>query len=1049
MASGDFTTFNIDDYITGGARLPELIDELTRVDTLLNKLIEHHTANAKQYADNLSEIEQAAARLDDTMGKLNVTNKKDQDTMSKGAAEMEDLTQSSDDYNAAALKTQKQIEELIAAQKSLQESTAKVKEQNTAAAGSLEDLRKQLKAAELEYTKMGDAERQISGKDTLTRITTLSKQIKEQDTALKNAKRGVDLAKGSYYELTAQVNKAKQELKAMEGGIGSESEEFKKLQKVVKDGTDELKKLDEAMGDNQRDVGNYELAIDALDKRFGGLITTAKDAYAQFAALAKNPFFLLIGALIGSVVGAYKLLRDAVNTYYEETADGEDILEERLSAQAAFQDLLKQKWAEYGKQASTSLDSINDRGANQLTWLQKAKLAWLSLLDAARGTKLADELIVAADAGKELADKLDALDDDITRNVVESAKSQRKANEEILKSKNQLLYSDEQRLDFLRSAVATQEGQEKKDLEISKRQLASLEEQIALGKAISVQALRNADDQEIFTLIQADEAKQIFEARARIIQQEADFFQSQKRNALGIQALVLEIEKRKRDAYQRTVDTRREIDKAILAEEIKTQKTILDAEESTLDQRVQALLETNKLQLDQLEADKTAELDIIQRAAEERIRAEGKNVTEELLGQDQALLNQREMIQNKYEALVLDTNERLKTGVKDNFWKVLQRDATIATAEAKTALDLQLTALNENLNDGTITIKQYEDERKRLQVETQRELLLNQLAFLKKQVSQLKEGTAQKQAILEKIAETEMQLSQITTDAVIEDIHKKEAAEKTIAALVQQIKQAAFDLATSLVDAEAQRTIDALNRQGQAAQEQYDKDVAAAGDNIEAKKLLEQDFQDTMKGISAQVREAQRKAAQYNKILSAAQIVIDTASAIMKTLGQGGLYAIPIAAAIGAIGAINLAKVLSTPIPSFYTGTESAPGGFALVADRFGPELTVEPGGAMKYYSKPNTVTYLERGTRVFNAADTSKIMEILEAGNLSRSFVDAGGNLVMDRDIVVNTDNSDVVDAIRESRGPDYIRVWDDMHIVKNAQAKRDESVHKSYFGY
>jgi hypothetical protein len=53
-------------------------------------------------------------------------------------------------------------------------------------------------------------------------------------------------------------------------------------------------------------------------------------------------------------------------------------------------------------------------------------------------------------------------------------------------------------------------------------------------------------------------------------------------------------------------------------------------------------------------------------------------------------------------------------------------------------------------------------------------------------------------------------------------------------------------------------------------------------------------------------------------------IALDTAQAIMGLWVNPGFPAIPMTIAVGALGALQLAMAASSPIPSFYTGTDNA-----------------------------------------------------------------------------------------------------------------------------
>jgi hypothetical protein len=89
----------------------------------------------------------------------------------------------------------------------------------------------------------------------------------------------------------------------------------------------------------------------------------------------------------------------------------------------------------------------------------------------------------------------------------------------------------------------------------------------------------------------------------------------------------------------------------------------------------------------------------------------------------------------------------------------------------------------------------------------------------------------------------------------------------------------------------------------------YDNEIQAAGDNEE--KLKE-------------IREKQFRA---NQAFSIADTIINSAAAIVKVLSQGGIWAIPLAVAMGTLGAAQVGLIASTK-PSFADGTPS--GGYGV-----------------------------------------------------------------------------------------------------------------------
>lgn len=121
--------------------------------------------------------------------------------------------------------------------------------------------------------------------------------------------------------------------------------------------------------------------------------------------------------------------------------------------------------------------------------------------------------------------------------------------------------------------------------------------------------------------------------------------------------------------------------------------------------------------------------------------------------------------------------------------------------------------------------------------------------------------------------------------------------------------QEAFSLINSLSEQNFQAQFDRLSKE-------RDMAIEFAGDSSAARAEIERQFEDKRRSIQRKQAEDQKKQAIFN-------IVIDTAQGIVSTIGQVGFpAAIPLIAAIAAIGAAQLALVNSSEVPQFHDGTE-------------------------------------------------------------------------------------------------------------------------------
>lgn len=117
------------------------------------------------------------------------------------------------------------------------------------------------------------------------------------------------------------------------------------------------------------------------------------------------------------------------------------------------------------------------------------------------------------------------------------------------------------------------------------------------------------------------------------------------------------------------------------------------------------------------------------------------------------------------------------------------------------------------------------------------------------------------------------------------------------------------------------------------------------------------------------------KQAKFEKATSIAEAAIQIAGGILQTIkGLGFPAAIPMIAALGAMGAIQLATIIATPIPKYAKGTDSHKGGLAVVGDGGVPETIVTDKGAYITPSVP-TLVDIPKGAKVIPyAVDMDRI---------------------------------------------------------------------------
>ncbi len=145
----------------------------------------------------------------------------------------------------------------------------------------------------------------------------------------------------------------------------------------------------------------------------------------------------------------------------------------------------------------------------------------------------------------------------------------------------------------------------------------------------------------------------------------------------------------------------------------------------------------------------------------------------------------------------------------------------------------------------------------------------------------------------------------------------------------------------------------------------YETNILFAGESKEAKEKLEQEFEEKQ-------RELRIKQAKRDKQMAIMNAVINTAQGVVSMLANVPWPAnFVMAGLVGALGAVQIATIASTPIPEFWTGTDNAPEGWAWTQER-GAEVITDEHGNVKTYgnNKGPQLTWLESGDKVFKSQE-------------------------------------------------------------------------------
>ena len=145
--------------------------------------------------------------------------------------------------------------------------------------------------------------------------------------------------------------------------------------------------------------------------------------------------------------------------------------------------------------------------------------------------------------------------------------------------------------------------------------------------------------------------------------------------------------------------------------------------------------------------------------------------------------------------------------------------------------------------------------------------------------------------------------------------------------------------------------------------------LAFAGDSDTARAEIERQAEQRRKEIAKREFKAKKEQAIFN-------IAIDTAQAVMATLGKTGFLGIPLTFIVAAIGAAQIALVSSQQPPEFYKGTDNAPDGLAWTQEK-GAEVITDKKGRVKTLgsNKGAMLTKLDAGDKVYTAEKSKQLM--------------------------------------------------------------------------
>lgn len=891
---------------------------------------------------------------------------------------------------------------------------------------SLKQIEAALNANRIAYANLRSEEERTSATGV-----TLLKTIQDQKEAAGELREEMGQFSGNVGNYTGSIIKAHKAIKEQE-------DETKKLivaQKGLDTSTDEGKKsydhLNVAIQNNITQINVYrkEAGMAATSTKdlnlqlkesnkasedLGGALGTlspglksAYDSAMQFGkalwALVANPVGLVLIALAGAIAGVVR--------YFTGSTEGQDKWNQKMAEGEAILDSFLDVLEKVGKALVNAVEKPQEAWKKFLDFLKPIKNLILGIgsgladiftlnfsegaskieqafTDIAATAKRAWEEADAAakkyfEATRDKAAKLQAIDarnsqfrKDAIQDIIDDSITELSVSKEMAKVKDDLRFSEEARLEALRTANKDLKEQNEGDVALAKTELKILEDRLTL--------LKGSLD---ITKLDYDEAKQLADLKVKVNKTEEEYYAGQKKRLTEEFSLVSAIQKRRLDAIEAERTATANLNKWKLEDTIATNERIIANEFSSIGESTNAITEINKAKIQMAIDSSGKEIDEARKAARERVNLSTEERTaifaNKALSFEEQLALQEEYINkaiDKDETYVTDTvritedmfakidetNKNSTKAAEQNAFTILERDAKNLGNTLNTADNYALINLEKQFAANEISLKDYNDRKLEIQKEGEQASLAAQLEYLRKQADLLKIGSEQR-------IELENQISQVELSMQNNKNALKLEGEAKVQEGLQELSTTGVDLAMETINNFFAAENEAREARLEQIQTTMDAELAAAGDNESAKVAIKNKAEAEQQKIRLQQAAAARKQAIFEKTVAVVSIAINTAKGIGQALGTYPPPASFVLAAItGVLGALQIAAVLSKPIPSYAEGTGAGThkGGLARVGEE-GPELVTLPSG--KQFLTPDGDTYMDlpAGSKVDTHKDT------------------------------------------------------------------------------
>lgn len=332
-------------------------------------------------------------------------------------------------------------------------------------------------------------------------------------------------------------------------------------------------------------------------------------------------------------------------------------------------------------------------------------------------------------------------------------------------------------------------------------------------------------------------------------------------------------------------------------------------------------------------------------------------------------------------AKIIAFKEQIRKDIVDKAQKAAEKEIQ----ESNNIVDAQIAHIKNRAVAGSISVAEAEKQILEVRKNQADDLVASQIFALGK-ILLVEQLTADERAAIEqKLFELKNKL----VDEYYNQIEEKtKLSLEDIVAIYMDFSNSLGDLFSSL----SERRIAEIDAEEKRMEERYAKEIELAGENEETKAILEKEAEKRHEEFEKRRITAQRRAAIFDKAVSASQAGVATALAIIKMLANpGGPAGVALSIAAGITGALQVAAILAKPIPQYKDG------GFTIadwiIAGEEGTERFRTPGGQVGFTPDGPTLMKLPVGTEITPHKET---MQDLVADSINN----VGGRQATDEEI-------------------------------------------------